>query len=233
MPARPDSLLWWRAGMVSSLTCLVGAAAHVSGGGLLPSGPVSAAVLVIGLAIATTLSALVLGGAASTPRIVALVVTGQTVCHAVLSLGAGHRGDAAATSTPASAPTGHAGLPVQEGARVGSLHDHYEATVGATASGATLTVPDPGVLVDHLPMFLAHTAVAILVGLWLAAGERAVASVLTMVFAAVVALFVVLALPPLGDRCGAPVRRRPATLPSLARVSRCVVRRGPPALLAA
>jgi hypothetical protein len=225
VPTRPDSLLWWRAGIVSAMTFLLGAVGHVSTGGLLPSWVALGAMFAVGTAI----SAVVLAQPASARRIVALVVVGQTVCHGLLSLAAGHAGDAAAVS----ATTSVGALPVSGGARVGSLQDHYEAMVGAPSTGSALTLPDPAALVDHLPMFVAHTAVAVVVGLWLAAGERALWALLALVFTAVAALLVVAGPVPLPARRRVPLRRRPATLPSLARVARIVVRRGPPALLAA
>ena len=225
MSALPDSLLWWRAGIVSALTFLVGAVGHVSTGGLLPSWVALAAMFAVGTAICAAF----LARPASARRIVALVVLGQTACHGLLSLTAGHTGDAA----PSAAPVGVGSLPVSGGARVGSLQDHYEAMAGTPTTGSTLSVPDPAALLDHLPMFLAHTAVAVLVGLWLAAGERALWALLSLVFAAVVALVVVpLAVPVVALR-RVPVRRRPATPAPLARMTRIVVRRGPPALLAA
>lgn len=225
MPMRPDSLLWWRAGIVSAMTFLVGTVGHVSTGGLLPSWVALGAMFAVG----TSICAAVLARPASARRLVALVVLGQTGCHALLSLTAGHAGQAA-TVAPAITP---GALPTSGGARVGSLQDHYEAMVGTPSASTTLTLPDPAALVDHLPMFLAHTVAAVLVGLWLAVGERALWTVLALVFAAVVALLVVPATVPLVAPRQAPVRRRPATPPSLARVARCVVRRGPPALLAA
>lgn len=228
MPARPDSLLWWRAGIVSAMTFLIGAVGHVSTGGLLPSWFALAAMFAVGTAIC----AVFLAHPASVRRIVALVVLGQTACHGLLSLTAGHTGH---TGDAAAAPRAPApgGLPVSDGARVGSLQDHYEAMVGTPSAGSGLTLPDPAALLDHAPMFLAHTAVAVLVGLWLAAGERAVWALLTLVFSAVVALFAVVLPVPLLARRRVVLRRRPATPPSLARVTRIVVRRGPPALLAA
>lgn len=226
MPARPDSLLWWRAGIVSAMTFLVGALGHVTSGGRLPSWFAVLAMFAVG----TTISAAFLARPASARRIVAIVVLGQSAAHWLLSLSAGHAGDSGAPVS-APGPASPVTLPVSSGARVGSLQDHYEAMVGAPASGAALTLPDPAALLDHAPMFVAHTLVAVLVGLWLAAGERALFSVLSLVFTAVVALFVdaVPALVP--ARRGAPLRRRPATPPCLARVARIVVRRGPPALL--
>jgi hypothetical protein len=228
MPTRPDSLLWWRAGIVSAMTFLVGAIGHVSTGGLLPSWFALAAMFAVGTAI----TAVFLARPASARRIVALVVIGQTACHGMLSLSAGHTGAARAVAAPPV--SGPGALPVGDGGRLGSLQDHYEAMVGTPSTGrSALTMPDPTALVDHLPMFLAHTVVAVLVGLWLAAGERALWALLTLVFTAVVALLVVPVAVPVTARRRAPLRRRPATLPSLARVARSVVRRGPPALLAA
>ena len=227
VPGRPDSLLWWRAGIVSAMTFLVGAVGHVSTGGRLPPWFALTAMLAVGTAI----SAVVLTHPASARRIVALVVLGQTACHGLLSVTAGHAGDAVAVT--AAAPTSPGSLPVRGGARVGSLQDHYEAMLRAPSAGPALTMPDPVAVLDHLPMFLAHMLAAVLVGLWLAAGERALWSLLTLVFAAVVALVIVPPAVPVVARRRAPLRRRPATLPSLAHVGRTVVRRGPPALLAA
>jgi hypothetical protein len=183
-------------------------------------------------AIGTTICAAALTRPATTTRIVALVVLGQTACHGLLSMTAGHAGEARATPS-AGAVTDPGSLPVGAGGRVGSLQDHYDAMVATPSTGSALTIPDPAALVDHLPMFLAHTAVAVLVGLWLAAGERAVWTLLSLVFTAVVALLVSPSTVAVASRRVVPVRRRPATLPSLARVTRHVERRGPPALLAA
>jgi hypothetical protein len=229
VPARPDSLLWARAGIVSALTFLVGAVGHVSTGGLLPSWFALAAMFAVG----TTICAVVLVHPASARRIVALVVLGQAACHALLSLTAGHAGEPAAVSPAVNPAAGPGALPTSGGGRVGSLQDYYEAMVGTPATSSTLTLPDPAALLDHLPMFLAHAGVAVLVGLWLAMGERALWTVLTLLFATVVALFVLPIVVPLVPLRRAPLRRRPATAPLLARVARCVVRRGPPALLAA
>ncbi|MEO5665358.1 MAG: hypothetical protein ABIR39_18990 [Nocardioides sp.] len=225
MPDRPDSLLWWRAGMLSAMTFLLGAVGHVSSGGLLPSWGALGAMFGVG----TAMCAAFLARPASARRIVALVVLGQTAAHGLLSLTAGHAGSAAV----APQLTAPGALPLSDGQRVGSLQDHYEAMLGAPSPGSALTLPDPAALLDHAPMFFAHTVVAVLVGLWLAAGERALWSMHTLVFTAVVALFVAGSPVPLPARRAVPLRRRPATPPSLARVARIVVRRGPPALLAA
>lgn len=231
MPSRPDPLLWWRAAMVSAMTFLVGAVAHVSAGGLLPSWFALAAMMAIG----TTISGVVLSRPASTARIVGLVVLGQTACHALLSVTAGHggRSDGHGSGAATSSAIGAGGLPVSDGGRTGSLHDHYESMVASGSGGSALSIPDPTAVLDHLPMFVAHSLVAVVVGLWLAAGERAL---LTLLSLAVSVLVAVLAWPTQVPVATARVRtlpRRAHALPSLARVSRSVVRRGPPALLAA
>ncbi len=227
MPARPDPLLWWRATMVSALTFLVGAVGHVSAGGRLPSWFALAAMLAIG----TTITALVLSRPASTARIVGLVVLGQSACHGLLSLTAGH-GGATGDGTRGMLVMGVGGLPVADGARVGSLQDHYEAMVAGGAGDSALTVPDPSAMLDHLPMFLVHSLAAVVVGLWLAAGERAVLTLLSLAVAVLIAVLAWPTLVPVATPGRVPVRRRRGALPSLARVARCVVRRGPPAVLA-
>ena len=196
------------------------------------------------LGVGTTLAAAFLRRPASTRLLVTLVVGGQTLVHAALSVTAGHGHDGHGTPSTAPAPAplppgplGRASLPTDAGGRVGSLQDHYEAIAGAPAATG-LTVPDPAALVDHLPMFLAHTAAGVLVGLWLAVGERAVWALLALA----VALAVRTVLAPLpAPRALTPARRpRPAAAQlhplhraPRDRVARSVVRRGPPALLAA
>jgi hypothetical protein len=139
VPARPDSLLWWRAGIVSAMTFLVGAVGQVGTGGRLPPWFALGGMFALGTAISAVVHP------ASARRIVALVVLGQTACHGLLSVTAGHAGDAVVVTT--SAPTtGPGSLPVSNGARVGSLQDHYEAMVGTPSAGSarlTLTPSFP------------------------------------------------------------------------------------------
>ncbi len=233
MPTRPDALLWGRAVVLTASTFLVGALGHVTAGGLLP-GPVA---LVSMLAVGTTLAAALLARPASARLLVALVVGGQTLVHAALSLTAGHAADArtapAATATPARSGSLSGSLPTDAGGRVGSLQDHYESTVGAPAATG-LTVPDPAALLDHLPMFLAHAAAGVVVGLWLALGERAVWSLLALAVRRVLApLVVLLPITPARRPRPALVHLHPVHRTPRDRVARSVVRRGPPALLAA
>jgi hypothetical protein len=240
MPTRPDALLLWgRAGVLAGFTFLVGALGHVTGGGLLPGLPGLALLLVVGTALAATF----LTRPASTRLLVSLVVGGQVLVHGALSLTAGHAGGpagahhAAPAPAPATAAAPAGGLPTSAGGRVGSLQDHYEATVHVPKATG-LTVPDPTVLLDamlgHLPMFLAHAAAGVLVGLWLAAGERAVWTLLALAVRTVLApLVVLLPLTPARRPRPAVVHRHPLHRTPLDRVARSVVRRGPPALPAA
>ena len=238
MTTRPDALLLWgRAGVLAGFTFLVGVLGHVTGGGLMPGLPGLALLLAAG----TTLAATFLTRPASARLLVSFVVGGQVLVHSALSLTAGHVGGQAGGQTgahlpataPAAAPTTTGGLPTSADGRVGSLQDHYEATVAAPAATG-LTVPDPTVLLGHAPMFLAHAAAGVLVGLWLAAGERAVWTLLTLTVRTVLApLVVLLPLTPARRPRPAVVHRHPLHRSSLDRVARSVVRRGPPALLAA
>lgn len=170
MESRVDAgVLWARALVVGALVFFLGVAGHVTADGLLP-GP---AALGLMLVAAVLLSAPMLGRPASTPRIVAMLVGGQTLLHLVLSVTAGHAGDR--TGTPVATHTsGFEPLPVVGGRRLGSLQDAYDGVGDQTGSLApSLPV---GHLIDdlsaHAPMMAAHLVVAALVGLWLGYGER-------------------------------------------------------------
>src|SRR6478609_10494423 len=84
-------VLWARALIVGSLAFFLGVVGHVTADGLLP-GPAFLAAM---LAMSVLLSAPMLSRPASTVRIVAMLVGGQTLLHLVLSLSAGHAGDRA------------------------------------------------------------------------------------------------------------------------------------------
>ena len=75
------ALRWWRALVLTSVAFGLGVVAHLSAGGLVP-GSVG-----LGLLFAVTLvvSASLLGRAASTLRVTALVMGGQAFIHAVLT----------------------------------------------------------------------------------------------------------------------------------------------------
>lgn len=211
-------VLWARAVLLASVTVFLGTAGHVTADGLLP-GPGAMAVL---YAVAVVCSAALLARPATATRLVVLLVGGQTLVHVVLSAAAGHAGDTQATMT---ARAGDLALPTVDGRRTGSLLDAYDAGTTHAASGPSLPI---GHLLEHLtghaPMMAAHLVVAVLVGLWLAVGERALFTLLALAVRIVVAR-----LRPL------PVATRPA-LPAAAPavplfsfvLARAVVRRGPP-----
>lgn len=162
-------VLWARALVVGSLAFSMGVIGHVTAAGLLP-GPFFLAVL---LAVSVLLSAPMLSRPASSLRIVAMLVGGQTLLHLVLSVTAGHAGDRTATVV-ATRSSAMGSLPVVDGRRLGSLQDAY--TGAADQSGGLAPALPIGHLVDdlaaHAPMMAAHLVVAALVGLWLGYGER-------------------------------------------------------------
>jgi hypothetical protein len=151
---------------------------------------------------------------ASTRRVTALLVVGQGVLHVLLQvLG----GSAAVAADPLSTHLGHG--------------------VAATPTDSSLVFV-PG---DHLAMLLAHVAAALVVGLWLAAGERAAWRLVSVAALPVVDAWITLR--ELSTTAAvALISPRPAALPSWSLESatrssnwagRGVSRRGPPRLIAA
>jgi hypothetical protein len=176
--ARVDAtLLWLRALLVGSLAFFLGVVGHVSADGLLPG-----TVLLVGLlAMSVLLSAPMLSRPASTVRLVLMLVGGQTLLHLVLSVTAGHAGDRAPGSGTVRA-TALGDLPVLDGRRVGSLQDAYNGA-GDQPGALAPTLPVGHLVTDlsaHAPMMAAHLAVAALVGLWLAYGERCLWTVIAL-----------------------------------------------------
>lgn len=238
---------WGRALLLSGVALLTGVIAHVGAGGLLP-GPV---VLLVLLAGCMATAASLLGRPASTLRIVLLLMAGQTLIHGVMTALGGHRGDP--PLTPAQGGPAASALPADlaatGGRRVGSLYDQVYA--GVDPAGAALSIPAPvqHLIADftgaHAVMALAHLAAAALVGLWLAVGERALWTVLTLVaesarpaVAGLLATFAlaVAHLRPVGEALAHARRLGIARAPTRLRrtsdlLARSVVRRGPPALL--
>lgn len=170
-------VLWARALCVGSVSFFLGVVGHVTADGLLP-GPLFLAAL---LGVSVLLGVPMLNRPASSVRLVAMLVGGQTVIHLVLSVTAGHRGDPTTTSTAVTRPTGIGSLPVVDGHRVGSLQDAYQGMSGQQSLSPTLPV---GHLINdmsaHAPMMAAHLVAAALVGLWLARGERYLWTVLAL-----------------------------------------------------
>jgi hypothetical protein len=229
------ALRWSRALVLASVAFGLGAVAHLSAGGLVP-GPVG-----LGLLFAVTLvaSAGLLGRAAGTLRVTALVMGGQAFIHAVLTAASGHAGDPH-VSGPVHRPLDTAAV-----SRRGSLYDAYaRATHAPTGPADGPGVPDwaqhlaDDLTGPHAAMAVAHLVAAALVGLWLASGERALWALVRLSRQVVAATLHHLtaalgqlrpAAPVLAVRLDrSPTRRLHSCL---LRVS--VSRRGPPALLTA
>jgi hypothetical protein len=165
----------------------------------------------------------------------------------VLTALAGHGGDSGAPGS-VSVPVHHPVVPVSSGHRSGTFMDQV-VPVPAGGGHLSLTVPDwvQHLVEDltgmHAVMALAHLAAAAVVGLWLAAGERALWSLLTFMARPVVEIFAVLlgsalrwARNLVASLDKSRVRLRPAawggTRPACAVfLPDTLTRRGPPALV--
>jgi hypothetical protein len=199
-------LRWTRALVLAAVGLTTGATFHVSADGLLP-GPW---VLVALYGLSTGAAAPLLGTPASTRRVVALLVVWQTLIHAALTALSGH--GRALSSTP-----GEAGA-----------HAHGVVSTGVHHVVADSTGP-------HAAMAAGHLLAALLVGLWLAAGERALWRLLTLAVRPVLSVVGSLSGVALGVGCAcAPVRvTAPQVMPGAYTLSlwflvRGVPRRGPP-----
>lgn len=225
-----DLLRWLRAALLTAVVLGFGAVAHVSADGRLP-GVIGMAVLAL---LVLAVAAAVLARPAGPVRVVVLTVLGQAGVHVVLTVTAGH-GGAGHPHTPAAIPP----VDTAPGRRVGSLQDFYLAGRPAPhADGGS--DPLAHLLADltgaHAPMMLAHLAAAVVVGLWLAVGERTLWAVLALtgsVLLALVRSFAAAVVAPLPPAVRQAPLRVAAAPPVPAAVARAVVRRGPPALLAA
>lgn len=208
MRTAATGLRWTRATTVATAATLVAVAAHLGAGGPAPSLPMLSFLvlaLVVGLAP-------LLARPASRARIVLLTVGGQFVAHTTLALATTY--DAASTATHAT----------MGGATGGAHH----AMGGPAAGGSVVARLVEHVLAPDLRMLLAHTAAAVVVGFWLAAGERAVWKLFSLIWRALV--LPLLPLPSSTSPGPAAVPDVVATV--LARiVAGSVVRRGPPRLL--
>lgn len=218
-----SALRWVRALTLASVMLGSGIAGHAAAGGLVPATSTLLPVFVLFTAAIAPL----LDAPASTRRVTALLLLGQVSVHVLLQvLGGSVAIDVSGHST--AVHTGAAGEPV-------TAHLGHTVSSAPTDSLTTLmTAP-------HLGMLLAHAAAALVVGLWLAAGERAAWTLVSLAALPVVDAWVTLRklsaavqvevvvtrpVPCPGWDCQA--RVRPATW-----TGRGVSRRGPPRLLAA
>src|SRR4051794_10301356 len=234
------ALRWARALLLAVVAMGSGVTAHLTADGRLP-GPAMLGLLFL-LCVAG--AAALLGRPASTLRVVVMTVVGQTFVHGCLTALSGHRGDpplrrVVATPAPVTSqpPTGP-----------GRRGWCFDLVAGPAPQGAgaqpVLPAPVQRLMGDlsgpHAMMALAHLAAAVIVGLWLAVGERALW--LVVVLAADGARRVVEAACSSYARVRAGTTEPAAPLPlrndgpppRLRRgLDRVVVRRGPPLLPAA
>ena len=232
-----SSLRWPRALALAAVATTTGVAAHGYADGLLPSVPVLVAIF----ALCTAGVAALLGGPASTLRVVLLTAGGQTFIHAALTMTAGHAGDHPAVAPVAGVAPPPVPVDAGHGRRTGSLLDQYTAARPPADTELVLPAGVRHLVADltgaHAPMMVVHLLAAALVGLWLAVGERALWALVALAAGAAVPrlallLAAVLARPSL-PRTVPVAALRPHAPPRLSALARCVARRGPPALLAA
>lgn len=208
------ALRWLRALTLASVMLGAAYSGHLAGGGTAPpSGLLGPVLVVLTLAVAPFLDA-----PATAWRVVVLVLTGQALLHGALEL------------VGSAAPMAHS--PTGPGMA-------YMVPRGSSASSATSWVTL--LTVDHVDMLAAHVGAALLVALWLAAGERA-----AWTLVGVTALTVAETWSALCDACvvtASVVRTRPPApfalvdrpqvLPSVWEGCCAVSRRGPPRVCAA
>jgi len=230
-------LLWSRAALLAVVVVVVSVLGHVAADGLLP-GLFALALLTAGT---TVVAARLLTHRASGLRLVLMLAVGQAVVHGFLSLLAGHG------TRPASTPTRQFAFDGRATERTGSYLDQVAGmqrpVAGSASDGGGL-----GHLVEHLAqqspgMLAGHAAAVVLLGAWLAVGERALWTVLGLMTSRVLLTVAQLLAGALGGLLPAltgPVRRTPVlrstrrtAVPALHLLRHVVAHRGPPALLSA
>src|SRR4051794_20592235 len=136
-------LRWARALTLAAVMLAGGISGHVAAGGMAPPFALLGPMLVV----ATVGVAPYLDAPASSRRVVAVVLAGQGVLHVVLAVVGG---SAAAQTAPMT------------------MHSPMASGGSESATVAMMCLTD-----GHLYMLAAHVGAALLVILWLAAGERA------------------------------------------------------------
>jgi hypothetical protein len=153
------ALRWTRAAVLAACGVVTGSLFHVAADGQLP-GTLGLVALWL---ISMTLAGPLLGAEVGTGRVVALLVLWQAGLHVALSGIAGHG-------------AGAHGVPL-EGTRAEAWG--HPTTMGlGDLPGALHMLGE--VVGTHAPMALGHAVAAAVVGLWLAAGERAVWTLLAL-----------------------------------------------------
>lgn len=196
-----------RAAIVATSATLMALWAHLDAGGNVPSSPVLGFLLLT----LTALLAPFLARPASAARIVLLTVGGQLVAHTTLALTAARDGGSA------SAP------PAMSSGGTGGAHH-----AGAASDGTTVTQLSDHVLTADPRMIVTHAAAAVVVGAWLAAGERTLWNLLALIWRGGVHVPSLAPVPPTTP--SVPGTPSAASAILLRVVVGSVVRRGPPHL---
>jgi len=172
------TLRWVRASLLAAVAVLSALAGHVAAGGSSPSVPIVLALLVL----ASVVVAPVLSEPLSTGRVAALLVGGQGLLHLVLQwLGPVASESRAGGGMPdAAAMTDTMTTPMMTGSAMVYGHSVTAGSSFAVMSGS------------HFVMMAGHLAAAVVVGVWLAAGERAVWTVVALAGGSVVEVVLVL-----------------------------------------
>jgi hypothetical protein len=217
-------LRWIRALTLASVLLGSGVAGHVAAGGFAPAASVLLPLFVL---LAAALVPL-LNAPATPRRVTALLVVGQGVLHVLLQfLGGSTAVEVAGRSTVT--PGTVAADP---------LATHLAHGGSSTPTEYSLMF----VTGDHLVMLVAHVAAALVVGLWLAAGERAAWRLVAIAALPVVGAWITLRELSGTAAVALVVTRPAAALPCWSRESatrssswagRGVSRRGPPRPIAA
>jgi hypothetical protein len=154
---------WARALTLPSVLFTTALAGHAVGDGAIPAASVLALLFVL-----TVVSVAPFTMVPITPaRTTALLLAGQGLLHTALQL----LGGTTVTATTAMCGTGAGAAAVSS-----PTSCHLMAHPGAMSHDSTVAPMGGG----HLVMLLAHMAAAVVVGVWLAVGERALSAVLLL-----------------------------------------------------
>ncbi|WP_405818659.1 hypothetical protein OG241_26910 [Streptomyces sp. NBC_01390] len=217
-----------RAGVFAAACVLLAALGHV----IMSGTPVPWWTMAVGAVATGAVGWFLAGRERGLALIVTVVVAAQTVLHETFSLG--QTVMPGTKSDPGAAPAATGGMdmgssdamPMDAMDMSGMTHMAH----GSGGTGHTHSMAGMGVG-DSFGMLAAHLLAAVLCGLWLAYGERAVFRVLRAAAARLVApLRMLLALPVAARRPSVRGRRTDAHRSSLARFLLCyaVTSRGPP-----
>jgi len=157
-----DAMLrWLRAATLPSVLFTSGLVSHAAAGGVIPGGSV-----LVPLFVLTVVTAAPFARAAITPmQAAALLIGGQGLLHAALHM----MGDKAGTVTTTMC---HGAMDAAGSSPTGPhlISSHLMTPPGAPASHSFAMSP---VSSGQIIMPLAHLAAVVVVGVWLAAGDRA------------------------------------------------------------